>query len=231
MVNQNTKQFQINLVYQFQKANKSCCQFFTHPFFSNQCHKKCLLHIRILWSQRPFCMLVTMFSFVSLMSRVHECLLVLFDTLVHSLRLQRKSEKPWIHANLHVVFYVDLQKAFDTINHEILQEKPSIMSFPTLQIHGLIIFRKQKKLVSVNSVDSETQIMRSGVPQGSVLGPSLFFINTNDLHNAISYSQPYHFADDTNLLCISNSPKKVRRQLKINLRSTSNFCFLLIKSH
>ena len=130
---------------------------------------------------------------------------------MHSLRLQRKSEKPWIHANLHVVFYVDLQKAFDTINHEILQEKPSIMSFPTLQIHGLIIFRKQKKLVSVNSVDSETQIMRSGVPQGSVLGPSLFFINTNDLHNAISYSQPYHFADDTNLLCISNSPKKVKK--------------------
>ena len=54
-----------------------------------------------------------------------------------------------------------------------------------------------------------SEVMKHGVPQGSVLGPLSLIIYINDLHNAVRYSQSYHFADDTHLLNISNAPKKI----------------------
>ena len=65
--------------------------------------------------------------------------------------------------------------------------------------------------------------MKHGVPQGSVLGPLLFLIYINDLHAAIAYSRSYHFADDTHLLNINTSPKKVQKQLNIDLKLLYNW--------
>ena len=108
--------------------------------------------------------------------------------------------------------FVDLQKAFNTVNHEILLKK--------LEHYGIrgtsnswfkSYLDNRKQLVSLNGDESKTQVMKHGVPQGSVLGPLLFIIYINDLHNAVRYSQSYHFANDTHLLNISNSPRKCKR--------------------
>ena len=72
--------------------------------------------------------------------------------------------------------------------------------------------------MSISGFDSEVENMAFGVPQGSVLGPLLFLIYINDLHNAIKFSKTRHFADDTNLLIENNSLKQLQKQLNYDLR-------------
>ena len=92
-----------------------------------------------------------------------------------------------ITGKLPVVFFVDFQKPFDTVNHTILLDK--------LKHYGI-----RKQYVS------------TCVPQGSVIGTLLFLIYINHLHRSISSSTIYHFADDTNhsVLRGSSPPPKFR---------------------
>ena len=65
--------------------------------------------------------------------------------------------------------------------------------------------------------------MKYGVPQGSVLGPLLFLIYINDLHNAIKFSTVHHFADDTNLLVSNVSIKTIQTQINLDLKYLCNW--------
>ena len=116
--------------------------------------------------------------------------------------------------------FVDFQKAFDTVNHDILLKKLEHYGFRgTINnwFRSYLTGRSQK--VVINGFESESKILPHGVPQGSVLGPILFLIYINDLHRSIKYSTTYHFADDTNLLHISKDYKSLQRKVNYDLFS------------
>ena len=116
--------------------------------------------------------------------------------------------------------FVDFQKAFDTVNHEILLKKLEHYGFRGVinnWFRSYLTDRKQK--VVINGFESESKNLLHGVPQGSVLGPILFLIYINDLHRCIKHSTTYHFADDTNLLNISNNYKTLQRKVNYDLFS------------
>ena len=116
--------------------------------------------------------------------------------------------------------FVDFQKAFDTVNHEILLKKLEHYGFRGVinsWFRSYLTGRQQK--VVINGFESENTYLLHGVPQGSVLGPILFLIYINDLHKSIKYSTTYHFADDTNLLHISKDYKTLQRKVNYDLFS------------
>ena len=92
---------------------------------------------------------------------------------------------------------LDIRKAFDSVNHAILLNKLEHYGIRGV-CHKLFssYLENRKQYVCVNNVKSSLQRIKSGVPQGSVLGPILFLLYINDLPNTLS-SPPRLFADDT----------------------------------
>ena len=120
--------------------------------------------------------------------------------------------------------FVDLHKAFDTVDHSILLSKLfhyGICGLTNKWFESYLANRKQ--FVSINGFASSTSSIASGVPQRSVLGPLLFLLYINDLHVAIKHSKVHHFADDTNLLIINKSLKRLNKLLNSDLKNFTNW--------
>ena len=108
--------------------------------------------------------------------------------------------------------FIDLEKAFDTVNHKILISKLDHYGIRDKALKLLTSYlMNRKQFVKLNGIQSETVNMCCGVPQGSILGPLLFTIYINDKHEAVTSSKMHHFADDTNLLFSNKNPKLMRK--------------------
>ena len=122
---------------------------------------------------------------------------------------------------LPISIFLDLSKAFDTLDHTILLEK--------LKYHGidgvaLAWFRNyltnRSQFVQINDIESARLAISTGVPQGSILGPLLFILYVNDICTVSEQFYPILYADDTTListLCVFQSQGTVNgTSAKIN---------------
>ena len=112
---------------------------------------------------------------------------------------------------------LDLQKAFDTVDHEILCNKLETMGIDfTDWFKSYLGGRKQ--IVIANGVSSEPQTVKCGVPQGSILGPLLFLCYVNDMPISLKCNLLL-YADDSALMVSGSDPKQIEKTLSDELKS------------
>ena len=98
--------------------------------------------------------------------------------------------------------FIDLKKAFDTVNHQIILNKLEHYRVRGVRLDRFTSYltgRKQYVFYIYNGDSSELKLITCGVPQGSVLGPLQFIIYINDLPNISNKLNIFLFADDTNI--------------------------------
>ena len=126
--------------------------------------------------------------------------------------------------NIGCRVFVDLQKAFDTVDHQILLAKLSHYGIRGVSNDWFKSYlSNHSQYVSISGYDSGLAAINCGVPQGSVLGPLLFLLYINDLNQAIKFCKVHHFADDTDLLCLGNSIKKLNKLVNADLKCLVNW--------
>ena len=88
--------------------------------------------------------------------------------------------------NISYGVFVDLQKAFDTVDHQILLAKLSHYGIRGVSNDWFKSYLSNcSQYVSINGYDSGLATINCGVPQGSLIGPMLFLLHINDLNQAI----------------------------------------------
>ena len=94
--------------------------------------------------------------------------------------------------------FIDLEKAFDTVSHDILLEKLDHYGIRGISNDWFSSYLSDRsQFVSIYGLNSDYKTLKYGVPQGSVLGPFLFLILIDNLNIAIKHSEAFHFEDDT----------------------------------
>ena len=131
------------------------------------------------------------------------CLTYLADTIKASIS----------KGNLVRMMLLDVQKAFDSVDHSILCNKLNAMGVDPTWFSSYLSARQQ--CVKTNVATSSFDDITSGVPQGSLIGPLLYLCYSNDMHLSVN-SELLLYADDSVILVHDRDPKchikKARRR-------------------
>ena len=123
------------------------------------------------------------------------------------------------------MLFLDFKKAFDCVDHSILLQKLQRYGI-TGQLHSLItsFITDRMQYVSVNQISSRLLPIEVGVPQGSILAPTLFLIYVNDLLSYTMYSKSFAYADDTVFILESEDLRTLFHICNIDLYLIGKWC-------
>ena len=120
--------------------------------------------------------------------------------------------------------YLDLSKAFDTIDHDILLYKLDYYGFRGIVLDWFRDYLSNRtQYVSYNNNKSDLKTILCGVPQGSILGPLLFNLYINDITNTSTLLDFLLFADDTTILFSSSDIVSKIPMINRELSEVSNW--------
>ena len=118
---------------------------------------------------------------------------------------------------------LDLQKAFDTVDHHILLGKLKAIGVQSQTVDWFSSYLKgRNQFVNVSGTNSDFKLIVCGVPQGSILGPLLFLIYVNVMLNAVNCDF-YLYADDSALVVSSKCVNVIESILSENMSSISQW--------
>ena len=116
--------------------------------------------------------------------------------------------------------FIDFKKAFDSVSHDILEMKLN----RDFRITGTLLDWLRQQFTVLNGVKSERSRVSFGIPQGSVIGPTLFTLFTNDLPASVSSGSLYMYADDTTAYCIGETIDIAIAKLNKALKEVYTWC-------
>ena len=120
--------------------------------------------------------------------------------------------------------FLDLKKAFDTVDHEILLTKLFVYGIQGTAYNWFKSYLdNRKQQCFVNGSLSNVTSIKCGVPQGTILGPLLFILYINDLPNCLLHSQSRMYADDTSLSYAAQDTNRIETCLNEDLDRISTW--------
>jgi hypothetical protein len=146
-----------------------------------------------------------------------------YSTELAAIELSEKIQSAMDNNELAINIFLDLSKAFDTLDHETLLYKLKYYGFSE---NALVLMKSyllnRKQFVEFKECQSNLLTIKTGVPQGSILGPLLFIIYVNDLVNSSEIFSPIMYADDTTLAATLNVFENSECPLAENINNELN---------